>query len=218
MGVFFLRQVKESQARLAFWGSVAVFQKPNFILSDKPEKPKQPAGRSKMVKLETTMGDIVIELDEQAAPVTVKNFLQYTAEGFYDGTVFHRVMPGFMIQAGGFTKNMKDKQTHAPIVNEFKLSNLRGTVAMAKVGGNPNSATSQFFINLTDNSRNLDRQNGGFTVFARVIEGMDVVDEIARVRRTRKMGTIKGQTVPLADVPVEPVIIKSAKPVSGKTE
>ncbi|MHC4645379.1 MAG: peptidylprolyl isomerase [Planctomycetota bacterium] len=171
-----------------------------------------------MVKLETTMGDIVIELDEQAAPVTVKNFLQYTAEGFYDGTVFHRVMPGFMIQAGGFTKNMKDKQTHAPIVNEFKLSNLRGTVAMAKVGGNPNSATSQFFINLTDNSRNLDRQNGGFTVFARVIEGMDVVDEIARVRRTRKMGTIKAQTVPLADVPVEPVIIKSAKPVSGKTE
>lgn len=162
----------------------------------------------KMVKLETNMGDITIELNEEAAPVTVKNFLRYIDEGFYDGTILHRVIPRFMIQAGGFTADMVRKETHDPIVNEFKLSNLRGTVAMAKMEGNPDSGTSQFFINLADNSGNLDNQNGGFTVFAKVVEGMDVVDRIAAVKRTRKG--------PYPNVPVEPVTIRSAKVVSGR--
>jgi cyclophilin family peptidyl-prolyl cis-trans isomerase len=124
----------------------------------------------KMVTLETSMGDIVIELNEEAAPITVENFRRYAEQGFYDGTIFHRVMPRFMIQGGGFTKDMRDKQTHPPIVNEFEVSNLRGTVAMAKMEGDPDSATSQFFINLVDNSRGLDHQNGGFTVFGEVDE------------------------------------------------
>ena len=159
-----------------------------------------------MVKLETSMGNIVIELNEQAAPVTVKNFLEYVEEGFYDGTIFHRVMPGFMIQGGGFTAEMEQKQPRAPIKNEFKLSNVRGTIAMAKLGSDPDSATCQFFISLTDNSRNLDNQNGGFTVFGKVVEGMDVVDAIASVVTTTRMG--------MDDVPIEPVVIKSAEAVS----
>lgn len=164
-----------------------------------------------MVKLETSMGNIVIELNEQAAPVTVKNFLGYAEEGFYDGTIFHRVIPNFMIQAGGFTAEMERKQPHAPIKNEFKLSNVRGTIAMAKSGGDPDSATCQFFISLTDNSRNLDNQNGGFTVFGKVIEGMDVVDAIASVVTTTRMNK-KG--IDMGDVPVELVVIKSARVVS----
>lgn len=160
----------------------------------------------KSVKLETTMGDIVIEMNEKAAPGTVKNFLEYVESGFYDGTIFHRVMSDFMIQAGGFTAEMVKKQPRAPIKNEFKESNLRGTIAMAKLPGNPDSATCQFFINLVDNSRHLDDQNGGFTVFGKVTEGMDVVDAIALVNTTTKMG--------MDDVPVEPVVIKSAKVVS----
>jgi cyclophilin family peptidyl-prolyl cis-trans isomerase len=179
------------------------------------KQPKDAAAGTKKVKLETSMGDIILELNEDAAPVTVKNFLQYIEEGFYDGTIFHRVIPRFMIQGGGFTPDMKDKQTHPPIVNEYRLSNVRGTVAMAKIGGNPNSATSQFFINLSDNSR-LDSQNGGFTVFARVVEGMDVVGSIAAVKTTMKIGTIRGRRLQMSNVPVEPVMIKSAKVVSGK--
>jgi len=180
------------------------------------EKPMDMDIGPKRVRLQTSMGDIVIELNEEAAPVTVKNFLQYAEEGFYDGTIFHRVMPNFMIQGGGLTVDMKDKQTRPAIVNEFRLSNRRGTVAMAKVGGNPNSATSQFFINLGDNSGNLDSQNGGFTVFGRVVKGMDIVDSIAAVKRTAKTGTIKGRKLPMRDVPIEPVVIKSAKLVSDK--
>ena len=163
---------------------------------------------SNLVKLQTSMGNIVLELNEEATPVTVKNFLRYVEEGFYNGTIFHRVIPNFMIQGGGFATDLKDKPTHPMIVNEFKLSNVRGTIAMAKLSGNPNSATSQFFINLVDNSRNLDRVNGGFTVFAKVIEGMNVVDAIAAVKTTRK-----GR---FANLPIEPVVIKSAKVVSGR--
>ncbi len=162
--------------------------------------------KRKLVKLETTMGDIVIEMNEEAAPGTVKNFLDYVESGFYDGVIFHRVMRGFMIQTGGFTVEMVKKEPGAPIKNEFKESNLRGTIAMAKLGGDPDSATCQFFINLEDNSGNLDNQNGGFTVFGKVAEGMDVADKIASVKTTTKMG--------MRDVPVEPVVIKSAKVVS----
>ncbi|MGB7581159.1 MAG: peptidylprolyl isomerase [Sedimentisphaerales bacterium] len=160
----------------------------------------------KMVKLETTKGAIVIEVNEMAAPITVANFLQYVKDGFYDGTIFHRVIPNFMIQGGGFTPDMKQKTTRPPIVNEAKngLKNKRGTVAMARLD-DPNSATSQFYINLIDNVH-LDTFN--YTVFGQVVEGMDVVDAIAKVKRG-----IKGMS---RDVPEETIIIKSAKVVSKK--
>ncbi len=138
------------------------------------------------VRLETSLGDIVIELVDDA-PVTTENFLQYVEDGFYDGTIFHRVVPDFVVQGGGFLPgNVAQEGVRDPIVNEFSpsRSNVRGTVAMAKLGGDPDSATSQFFFNLDDNSgppSNLDTQNGGFTVFANVVEGMDVVDSIAAV-------------------------------------
>ena len=164
----------------------------------------------KMVKLETTKGAIVIEVNETAAPVTVANFLQYVQDGFYDGTIFHRVIPNFMIQGGGFTPDMKQKNTRPPIVNEGKngLKNKRGALAMARTN-DPGSATAQFFINHVDNT-NLDysARNPGYAVFGRVVEGMDVVDAIAKVKTgTKEM---------FQDVPEEAVIIKSAKVVSKK--
>lgn len=135
------------------------------------------------VRLVTSLGDMVFELVDDA-PVTTENFLQYVEDGFYDGTVFHRVVPDFVVQGGGFLPDGSQPDgLRDPIVNEFSpsRSNLRSTVAMAKLGGDPDSATSQFFVNLDDNSDNLDNQNGGFTVFARVVEGMDVADAIAAV-------------------------------------
>ncbi len=164
--------------------------------------------QSNVVKLETSMGNIVIELNEQAAPVTVKNFLGYVEAGFYDGAIFHRVIPGFMIQGGGFTKQMVKKETRDPIINEARngLSNIRGTVAMAR-SSEPNSATAQFFINHRDNDflNYIDENKAGYAVFGKVIEGMDVVDAIASVETTTRSG--------MEDVPVEPVIIQSAKVV-----
>ena len=167
----------------------------------------------KMVKFETSMGDIVVELDEIAAPVTVKNFLQYVEDGFYDGTIFHRVIQKFMIQAGGFTVDMQRKQTRPPIVNEGHngLRNDRGTIAMAR-GGNPDSATSQFYINTNpennDGLNYVENVQPGYAVFGKVVQGMDVVDAIAAVKTTfrRDLG--------MKDVPVKPVVIKSAKMVS----
>jgi cyclophilin family peptidyl-prolyl cis-trans isomerase len=165
---------------------------------------------SNIVKLETSMGDIVIELDREAALVTTANFLEYASEGFYDGTIFHRVIRGFMIQGGGFTKKMEKKQTHDPIVNEAKngLSNVRGTIAMARTN-DPDSATSQFFINHVDNTPldYIKDRNPGYAVFGKVIEGMDVVDAIAAVKTTRRKN--KDGDI-MDDVPVEPVIITSA--------
>jgi len=162
-----------------------------------------------MVKLETSMGDIVIELDKAAAPVTVKNFLTYTEEGFYGGTIFHRVIPNFMIQGGGFTPQMSRKQPHPPILNEADngLKNDRGTIAMARTS-DPDSATCQFFINHKNNASldYIEGRNPGYAVFGKVTEGMDVVDEIAAVKTTVRMD--------MPDVPVEPVVIKSAKVVS----
>lgn len=164
-----------------------------------------------MVKLETSMGDIVIELDRQAAPVTTANFLEYASEGFYDRTIFHRVIRGFMIQGGGFTTKMEKKETHDPIINEAKngLSNVRGTIAMARTS-NPDSATCQFFINHADNTPldYVENQNAGYAVFGKVLDGMDVVDAIASVKTTRRKNA-DGDI--MDDVPVEPVIIKSAK-------
>jgi cyclophilin family peptidyl-prolyl cis-trans isomerase len=167
---------------------------------------------SNIVKLQTSMGDIVIELNRLAAPVTVKNFLGYVEAGFYDGTIFHRVMQGFMIQGGGFTKQMIQKRTRAPIINEAKggLSNMRGTVAMAR-GPKSNSATSQFFINHSDNEflDYIDENKAGYAVFGKVIGGMDVVDAIASVKTTTRLNATTRNK--MDDVPVEPVIIISAK-------
>ena len=161
---------------------------------------------AKQVKLQTSMGDIVIELNEQAAPVTVENFLKYAEEGFYDGTTFHRVIPNFMIQGGGFTAQMMRKETHAPITNEANngLKNDRGTIAMARTN-EPHSATSQFFINHKNNDplNYIENQNPGYAVFGKVVDGMEVVDKIAAVKTTVQRG--------MRDVPVEPVIIKSAE-------
>ncbi len=137
---------------------------------------------AKTVLIETPLGDIEIELLEEDAPKTVANFLNYIENNRYDKTFIHRNMPGFIIQGGGFTfvdGETSGVQTFPPVENEFKVSNTRGTLAMAKLGDQPDSATSQWFINLADNSSNLDNQNGGFTVFARVVgDGMDVVDAI----------------------------------------
>ncbi len=165
----------------------------------------------KKVKLETSVGDIVIELNEDAAPITTKNFLQYVEEGFYDGTIFHRVIPDFMIQGGGFTAEMMKKETRAPIANEASngLKNARGTTAMARTS-EPDSATAQFFINHADNDflNYVDNNNPGYAVFGKVVEGMEAVDKIAVV----ETGSQKG----MDDVPTEPVVIKSANVISGK--
>jgi cyclophilin family peptidyl-prolyl cis-trans isomerase len=159
------------------------------------------------VKIETTMGDIVLELDAQNAPVSTANFLSYVKEGFYDGTIFHRVIPGFMIQGGGLTADMVEKPTKAPIKNEANngLLNHRGTIAMARTS-EPHSASSQFFINVSDNDflnfKSETSQGWGYAVFGKVIEGMDVVDKI--------VGVETGQVKFYRDVPKEPIIIKKA--------
>ena len=163
------------------------------------------------VEMQTSVGTIVIELDADKAPVTVKNFLQYAKDGFYNGTIFHRVITNFMIQGGGFSKDMSEKQTASPIINEAKngLKNERGSIAMAR-RGDPNSATAQFFINHRDNSSQLDYplNGGGYAVFGKVTQGLDIVDKIAKVP-TGNHGMFQ-------DVPLEPVIIQSVKIISDK--
>ncbi len=162
-----------------------------------------------VVIMETSMGTIKIELFEDKAPITVKNFLKYVEDKHYDGTIFHRVIPTFMIQGGGFQSGMKEKQTREAIKNESdnNLSNVKGTLAMARTSV-PDSATSQFFINTKDNNF-LDRANArdkvGYCVFGKVTAGMDVVDKIKDVK-TATVG-------PHGDVPVEDVVIKSVRVV-----
>jgi cyclophilin family peptidyl-prolyl cis-trans isomerase len=161
-----------------------------------------------MVRFETSLGDFTLELDAEKAPVTVANFLAYVDEGFFDGLVFHRVIPGFMIQGGGFTPDMAQKSGKAPIKNEATngLQNKRGTIAMARTNV-VDSATSQFFINLVDNDF-LDHQGPasyGYAVFGKVVEGLDTIDRIARERTGRNKGH--------DDVPVTPVVINSARRV-----
>lgn len=140
-----------------------------------------PADAPVRVRLETSDGIVVLELDRKRAPSTVANFVQYVRDGHYDGTLFHRVIPGFVVQGGGYTIQWQEKPTRAPIRNEAKngLSNLRGTIAMARTD-DPHSATAQFYINLADNTR-LDTLGGGYTVFGRVVEGMEVIDKIAAI-------------------------------------
>lgn len=162
-----------------------------------------------MVELKTSMGNIVLELNAKAAPVTVKNFLEYVEAGFYDGTIFHRVISGFMIQGGGFTADMEQKQTRNPIINEASngLGNARGTIAMAR-RSDPDSATSQFFINHVNNMplNYTNPGNPGYAVFGKVIEGMDTVDAIASVKTITRKG--------YQNVPDKPILIKSARVVS----
>ena len=172
-----------------------------------PQDAAKSTGNPK-VALQTSMGKIVLELYQDAAPKTVASFLAYVDSGFYDGLIFHRVIDGFMIQGGGFTPDMKQKPPSSPPVpNEANngLRNERGTVAMARTN-QPHSATCQFFINAVDNApldhKNETPQGWGYAVFARVIEGMNVVDQISKVPTTRFGGA--------SDVPVEPVIIVKA--------
>jgi peptidyl-prolyl cis-trans isomerase B (cyclophilin B) len=160
------------------------------------------------VALDTSKGKIVLELYPDKAPTTVKNFLDYVQAHHYDGVIFHRVIPDFMIQGGGFTSDMKQKPTKAGIKNESDngLRNERGTIAMARTG-DPHSASAQFFINLRDN-RSLDHtgKGWGYAVFGKVVEGMEVVDSIAGVRTATKEGH--------GDVPIEAITIKKAAVVN----
>ncbi len=162
------------------------------------------------VKVETTAGDFVIELNPQKAPETVRNFLYYVKTGGYDGTIFHRVIDGFMIQGGGFDENMNKRPTRKTITNEASngLKNKKYTIAMARLSA-PHSASNQFFINVADNA-NLDYRSStpsgfGYAVFGRVIKGMNVIDAIKGVPTGNKMGH--------QNVPLKPVIIKSIVPV-----
>jgi cyclophilin family peptidyl-prolyl cis-trans isomerase len=186
---------------------LAVFTtaKPQDAQEENASENESGAGMEEIVVLETSMGNIEIELDRENAPVTVENFMNYVNLGFYDGTVFHRVIPGFMVQGGGFTTDGTEKETNAPIKLESDngLGNERGTVAMARTN-QPDSATSQFFINVADNPF-LDYAEGneGYAVFGRVVSGMDVVDEIKSVPTTTKYGLYQ-------DWPVEDVVITRA--------
>jgi len=161
-----------------------------------------------MVILSTSAGDITLELDAEKAPKTVANFLEYANEGYYDGTIFHRVIAGFMIQGGGFTEQMNQKPTKSAIPNEADngLTNVQYTIAMARTS-EPHSATSQFFINASDNAflnfKSTQPDQYGYAVFGKVVEGQEVVDQIEQVRT--------GRVGPHGDVPLEPVVINSIK-------
>ncbi len=158
-----------------------------------------------MIRFETTHGDFTVELYEEDAPQTVANFLRYVDEGFFDGTIFHRIVPGFVIQGGGLTSDLSQKKTHPPVRNEAGngVRNQRGTLSMARTD-EIHSATSQFFVNLADNDF-LDQRPGqyGYAVFGHVTEGMDVIDKIAKVATGKRKGH--------SDVPTQDVVIKSAR-------
>jgi len=202
--------------------AIALF--PAIALCDpakEAEKPAAPAAaKASKVRLKTSQGDIVIELNAEKAPVTVANFLSYVNKKHYDGTVFHRVINGFMIQGGGFAvegKSLIEKQSGKGIQNEGQngLSNDRGTIAMARTN-DPNSATAQFFINVKDNAMLNYPSNGGYAVFGKVVEGMDVVDKIKAVETGTTTLTMRhpatGEKIeaPSTDVPKENVVIKTA--------
>jgi cyclophilin family peptidyl-prolyl cis-trans isomerase len=166
----------------------------------------QTTGDKPLLEIETSLGTMVAELDAEKAPVTVKNFLQYVDDKFYDGTIFHRVIEGFMIQGGGYNRDMTRKETRDPIENEAKngLGNDRGTLAMARTG-DPHSGTAQFFINHSNNA-NLDYPGSdgwGYAVFGKLVSGEDVLDKIATVETAR------------GDAPVETVLIRSIKRVEN---
>ena len=159
------------------------------------------------VLMQTSLGNVTLELDAAKAPMSVENFLKYVDEGFYDGTVFHRVIDEFMVQGGGFTVDFERKNTRDPVKNEADngLKNLRGTIAMARTS-QPDSATAQFFVNLVDNAfldhREKTRRGWGYAVFGKVVDGMNVIDEIAKLATTARPNGMR-------DVPIELPIIKS---------
>lgn len=197
---------------LQFWKQVIMkllyrHLAPLFIASFSLAAQAEGGSAQPKVKLSTNHGDIVIALNADKAPETVKNFIQYVESGFYDGTIFHRVIENFMIQGGGFDESFQQKKTQAPIQNEADngLNNKRGSIAMARTG-DPHSATAQFFINTKDNDflnyRGKTMQDWGYAVFGEVIEGMDVVDAIRQVSTT-----MRG---PHQDVPAENVVIEKA--------
>lgn len=185
---------------------------PWLLTAQQPEESSSNPFEKQMpsVIIHTSKGEIAVELYEDQAPITVENFLDYAREGYYEGTIFHRVISGFMIQGGGFTQDLERRPTGDAIQNEADngLSNQRGTLAMARTN-DPHSATSQFFINVTDNSSSLDhrgKQSGrtwGYAVFGEVTDGMDVVDKI-RFVQTEVSG-------PHQDLPVEPIVIESVE-------
>jgi peptidyl-prolyl cis-trans isomerase A (cyclophilin A) len=170
---------------------------------------KSASAAAPQIVFDTSLGSFTIELNPQDAPLSTENFLKYADDGHFDGTIFHRVIPGFVIQGGGLTSDMQQKKTRAPIRNEAKngLRNLRGTLSMARTN-DVDSATSQFFVNLVDNAF-LDHKPGsfGYAVFGRVVAGMDVVDRIAAVETGRRKGH--------DDVPSVDVVVKSAKRVAA---
>ena len=179
-----------------------------FLAAVGPGDAQEMTNGNPKVEFDTSKGKMVIELYTDKAPQTVQNFLAYVDAGFFDGTIFHRVIPNFMIQGGGFTADMNQKPTNAPIKNEADngLENQRGTLAMARTS-DPDSATGQFFINSVDNDflnfKSKTPQGWGYAVFGKVVEGLDVVDAISAV----ETGTRGGH----GDVPVEPVVVNSAK-------
>ena len=164
-----------------------------------------------MLEFKTSKGTFTVQLFDKQAPITVENFLRYADEGFFEGTVFHRVIPGFMIQGGGLTADMKNKKGHEPIKNEATngLKNKRGTLSMARTN-DINSATSQFFVNVADNDF-LDNKPGnyGYAVFGRIDSGMDVIDAIAAVKTGSRAGH--------QDVPVESIVIESVTRIESKS-
>lgn len=188
------------QVCLLFALSIMSLSGPCF--SSNPKEIKEmsnPTSLNPIIVIHTTAGDIKVELNADKAPITVKNFLRYAQEGHYNGTIFHRVIDGFMVQGGGFTKDMKQKPVHAPIKIESEngLKNNRGSLAMARTS-DVNSATSQFFINVVDNSfLDFSPRNPGYAVFGHVIEGMDVVDKMKKVKTQTKNS--------FENVPVEPI-------------
>jgi cyclophilin family peptidyl-prolyl cis-trans isomerase len=193
-----------------------LIQAPAAVPQTAPPSPPQPAPGNPVVLISTSQGDITVELFKDRASVSVANFLEYVSDGFYAGTIFHRVIPNFMIQGGGFTPEMVEKGTRPPILNEATngLNNVRGTVAMARTQA-LRSATSQFYINVADNRGKLDhrgysREDFGYAVFGRVLTGMEVADRIA--------GAATHTVGPHSDVPVELVVIKAVKLVSQGSE
>ena len=193
-----------------------LIQAPAAVPQTAPPPPPQPAPGNPVVLISTSQGDMTVELFKDRAPVSVANFLEYVADGFYAGTIFHRVIPSFMIQGGGFTPELVEKGTRPPILNEATngLNNVRGTVAMARTQA-LRSATSQFYINVADNRGKLDhrgysREDFGYAVFGRVLTGMEVADRIAGAP-THTVGSH-------SDVPVELVVIKVVKVVSQGSE
>ena len=175
-----------------------------------PEKQAQPEENAKKIEekfvyieMKTSMGEIYLELNNELAPISTENFVAYAKDGYYDGTIFHRVIENFMIQGGGFDADMVKKKTREEIKNEWKngLSNKRGTIAMARLGNRPDSATAQFFINVADNDfLDQPRDGAGYAVFGKVVKGMETVDKI-RTTPTTTRG-------PYGDVPVETVVIE----------